>query len=217
MDGLPFVFYEPSEDRYYTARLDHDGQLAQLTPVSSLESAERYCRTYGIELPEPFPHRTLVFEPGRGTVIDADRGTVNLYAPGTILLEAFRAEPEAQIPPTTDRLLDSLSAFDGPTKAHLIQWLAALIQYRRPLGTAWLFHGLPGSGKRLLLEILTRILGPQYVVRWPTAELGRAKPPFAELEQALVLWLDPFDLTTTKRRDRLLHRLDALIGKYLSA
>lgn len=215
MTVTPFAFYEPTEDRYYTARLDHDGQLVQLTAVSSLASAQRYCCDWGMEIPDPLPHRTLVFDPNSERVIDAERGTVNVYTPSPILRDALAAEPEPQIPPVADRLFDSLSAGDGPTKAHLLQWLAALIQHRRPLGTAWLFHGMPGSGKRLLLGVLTRILGPQHVVRWPTSELGRAKPPFAELEQALLLWLDPFDLATTKRRDRVLHRLDALIGNEL--
>ena len=209
-----FVFRARNTDRYYTAALDARGRLAHLAPVANERRLAQFCTNESIPLPDPIPDADLVFDPGTLDAVQPAQRRVNSFRPSTVLLEAMRgAIVSPYVPPVIGRLLDSLCGDDDDFREHLLNWLACLIQHRRPMGTAWVFHGRSGTGKRLLLrKVIQPLLGAQHVADWSMAELTGRRLPTEALLTSCLLWVEDFAWHKAKRPDRLMHRLDTLIS-----
>lgn len=209
-----FVFRARNTDRYYTATLDHRGRLTHLAPVANERRLAQFCANERTALPDPIPDADLVFDPRTlDSVCPASR-QVNSYQPPPLLLDALQGDtPTWDVPPVISRLLDSLCGDAGEFREHLLNWLACLVQHRRPLGTAWVFHGCEGTGKRLFLrKVLQPLLGAQHVADWTMSELTGRRLLTEELARSCLLWVEGFAWHKTRRPDRLMQRLDQLIS-----
>ncbi|MBK1736232.1 hypothetical protein CKO15_13360 [Halorhodospira abdelmalekii] len=206
-----FVLRDCHRDRFYTATAIGD-ELQELIPVEDERRLALYAANHGIEMPDPIPDWVVRFEPDASYSVDWANRRLNTFLPTPLLRNALRAEPQTEVPPLTQRLLKSLTCGDEQVQEHLLDWLALLIQGRTRIGTAWLLHGLPGTGKRLLTDYLLRsLLGPEHVVRCTVTDLAAARLPVDELERALLVVVDPFDPHATRRADRLMQNLNTLI------
>ncbi|MCG5531288.1 hypothetical protein LRD18_10515 [Halorhodospira halochloris] len=206
-----FVLRDRHRDRFYTAAAIGD-ELQELIPVEDERRLALYAANHGIPMPDPIPDWVVRFEPDADYSVDWANQRLNTFQSTPLLRNALRAEPQSEIPPLTQRLLTSLTRDDEQVQEHLLDWLAALIQRRTRIGTAWLLHGLPGTGKRLLTDYMLRpLLGTQHVVRCTVSDLAAANPPVAEFEHALLVVVDPFEPHKTTRADRLMQHMHALI------
>jgi len=64
-----------------------------------------------------------------------------------------------KVPRTIRRLLDNLFIEDPEARDVFINWLAVILQKGIRTGVAWIFYGAQGSGKGLLVDIITKLLG----------------------------------------------------------
>ncbi|MFP4147669.1 MAG: hypothetical protein ACLFSI_08155 [Halorhodospira sp.] len=206
-----FVLRDAHRDHFYTAAAEGD-RLLELIPVEDERRLALYAANHRIPLPEPIPDWTVRFEPDSDYSVDWANRRLNTFQPAPLLRNALASRATDTIPPLTARLLHCLTGGDAQVQAHLLNWLAALVQRRTRLGTAWLFHGLPGTGKRLLVDSLLRpLLGAEHVVRCTVADLAATTLPVQAFEQALLVVVDPFDPHKTTRTDRLMLHLHQLI------
>jgi hypothetical protein len=56
------------------------------------------------------------------------------------------------LPINVKSLLMHLCRYDEETYEHLLDWLAAVLQLREPLRTAWIFTGVQGTGKNICMS-----------------------------------------------------------------
>lgn len=103
------------------------------------------------------------------------------FSPATVPTNRFRKVPQfnlCQLPviPRINQPFPSIEAIikhicvDATTYERLIQWVASVIQTKRPNRTAWIFTGVPGTGKGLFTETILKALVGHKNVRTITTD-----------------------------------------------
>jgi hypothetical protein len=157
---------DPDDDRQYlVGRNFATGRLfnaiytpasrdLELGPASSVDQLKHFLRQYGQPMPDTIPDWDVVYDPRDLERVRADRFKLNLFAPSS-----YHFTPKKVIravPPTIRKLIDS-AVGPGAVGQHFLNWLAYIIQNRDKTKTGWLLHGVPGTGKGLLVN---KVIGP---------------------------------------------------------
>ena len=97
-------------------------------------------------------------------------------------------------PPVITKIIAHAVGSDGDAYWHFINWLAYIYQNRTKTGTAWILHGVQGTGKGLLVDhVLRPIFGKDYVCKQQSRNL---KAEFnGWMERAIIVNLDEFDVS----------------------
>lgn len=210
-DAQPYVFRDPLTDQYIN--MLYSRQEDRILMRSSCKSKDRladFLANHGDHLPDPIPDWTVAFDPTTTKVIDPDAKWVNLFDPTVYLKCGPGLTPYPEIPPTIDKILTHVVAGCHLSKEHFINWLACLVQTRAHLGTSWVFHGVQGTGKGLVLsKVLVPLLGPKQVREWTTKDLDDKFN--AGLEHTCLLWLDEFKASGARSPEPLMAKLKNLI------
>ena len=116
---------------------------------------------------------------------------------------------EDPIPPVIDRILDSICVYPE-VKQHFLKWIAFIFQTRKKTNTAWLFQGVPGTGKGVMFtHVITPLIGVNYCHEMT---MDRLDDDFnAYLSENIVLFLDEANIADSRNGDRLFNRLKNLI------
>ncbi len=127
-------------------------------------------------LPEPIPDWVLEFDPTDDRVIDHSGRWINLYNENELGKDFRGVVKDGEITyasgplllkhrcPLIWELLGHVIAYHEETYQWFLNWLAHLIQIRTKPLTAIVLHGVPGTGKNLLVEqVLTPLFGHEYV------------------------------------------------------
>jgi hypothetical protein len=158
----PFIFRDMKSDKYY-AGLRKDKEIVEqpnCIGASDKKVADYFAMKGSTSPPAVIPTWELKFDP---TVFDQwneDNYVFNTWRPTEYQLNTmFRSN----IPSVIDKILTHVTGNDEQTYNHFINWLAYVQQTRKKTGTAWVLHGVPGTGKGLLFHnIITPIFGPDY-------------------------------------------------------
>lgn len=201
-DTKAIVFREPETDQYYNGTWN--GQELKLYPAKNKERLADFLAQYQQELPDPIPDWEYTFDPTNFTRVDFDKRFANRWEP-TGFLENYK---NAALPPIARKVIESVTGNDKESTEHFINWLAFVVQTRRKTGTAWMMHGVEGTGKGLLFHnILVPILGINYC---KIINLDDLSDNFNEwLETCLILFVDEVRLDSSQKSK--LNRLKSLI------
>lgn len=151
---------------------------------------EDFMLSHGRALGDFVPIWSLEFDPHSNVVIDEERRVCNTYVMSAPMRDSIERLRHASTPRSEGATIESFPIIHrilthaigvGPTLDHFLNWLAVIYQKRIKLGTAWLLHGVPGTGKGLTVNsIIAPTLGARYVA------LRRAQ----ELESSFNGWLE---------------------------
>ena len=127
-------------------------------------------------LPEPIPDWILEFDPTDDRVIDHSGRWINLYNENELGREYRGVLKDGEITyetgpiqlkqrcPLIYELIGHVIAYHDETYQWFLNWLAHVVQVRTKPLTAIVLHGVPGTGKNLLVEqVLTPLIGQEYV------------------------------------------------------
>jgi hypothetical protein len=162
-DGiLKLAFVDPASDRYYRGTYDQKTDHLALETTKSSKTLLDFAKSNGIVLPDNIiPEWRLVFDPHDAVRVDVDNRVINTFS----LTPYMRQEAKAitQIPKTIKKVIHHVCGSDDESFDYYINWLAYVLQERdRPL-TAWVFHGVPGTGKgTLVAKILRPLFGTEH-------------------------------------------------------
>lgn len=158
----------------------------EMYPAKDIKRLDDFMRIRGHSLPDPVPDWDVAFDPTTDNLILPQEKWVNLWAPSLILQRArANQNPPDQLPWRTMTIVRNLCGRDIATIVHFINWLAYIVQTRRPTGTGWIFHGVQGTGKGVLFnKILEPIIGGEYC---RTMMLDQLMDPFNEWERRCIL------------------------------
>ena len=204
----PFAFRDASSDTYYNGvYCPKTDNIELLSPVGSKDRISDFLAQYGLPMPETIFDWKLEFNPQTDTVFSPDKKWVNLFNPTKFMRDKGTASPN-RIPPTINKVLQSICV-NQETYDHFLNWLAVIFQKRIKTGTAWIFHGVPGTGKGLLLEkILQPLLGPQHC---PMITAQQLEDQFnGYMQTALITWLDEIKLDA-RNADQIIDKLKGMI------
>lgn len=156
----PFVFRDRTTDKYFAGLRQDTEILEQPSVIGSDKKIGDYFSQYGTSPPAVIQTWDRLFNPTTENQWLEDEKVFNTWRPSEYMTNAMYA---SDIPPITDKILKHVTGDDEETYEHFVNWLAFIVQTRQKTGTAWVLHGVPGTGKGLLFHnIITPILGVEY-------------------------------------------------------
>lgn len=117
-----------------------------------------------------------IFDPSKDALVvdrTKDVPTVNLFTESYYMRTGRKLkQPSLGGCPTIARIIEHCVG-SGDILEHFYNWLAVLFQLRKKPRTAWVIHGVQGSGKDMIVDrILTPIFGEKWVVSRNQTELN---------------------------------------------
>ncbi len=199
-DEQRFIFRDSLTDTYYTAIYQPPLQL-ELSSTGSLAVLKAFL---GDPKAVPKDYK-LRFEFDNPQLVDHEACFVNRFVPTHYLLEM----PRSGAYPTLQKLLRSLTG-DELSYTRFLNWMAYIIQFRKRPHTAWVFHGIEGTGKGLLFKhILVPIFGRLHCSEITTTDL---RDSFNEkLETSVIIFIDESETSRTDREAGTVARIKNLI------
>jgi hypothetical protein len=183
----PFVFRDRFTDKYFCGLRKDIDIVEQPMPVGSRDKIEDYFLMHaGVSLPHHIETWDRVFDPTREGQWFEDERVFNTWRRTKYQEYTLGG---SKIPSGIERIIRHVTGDDDETFDHFINWLAYIQQTRRKPGTAWVLHGVPGTGKGLLFHYIIRpIFGEDYC---HTKQLRDLKDRFnGWMEQSLFVNID---------------------------
>jgi hypothetical protein len=109
-------------------------------------------------------------------------------------------------------VIRSVMANDAECYHHFLNWLACIYQTHMKTGTAWIFHGVEGTGKGVLFsEILMPLFGERYC---RSKKIEALEDRFnADLEYCLLFNLDEARFDDARSTRRLINKFKNMISE----
>lgn len=203
---VPFAFRHRETDTIWNGVYDTvNDRIEGLAPCAR-NSLKDFFAQFGEEVPLVDDWR-FAFEPFNPKRVDFKERFCNLWEPTEYMRDTRTVR---DVPPNIQRLIMSVVGDDVTCYEHFINWLAFIFQKRTKTMTAWVFHGVQGTGKGVLFHrVLAPLLGRQYCL---IKQLGALDDRFnAEMQTCLLFLLDESKADTTPQGERALGRLKNMI------
>ena len=187
----PFVYRNSFDDKYYCGLRVGDEITSQPLPVGSDAKIQDYYTQHGgLGVPSPIESWQMKFDPRLEKQWNPDEHVFNTWRQSELMANAmYRSMP----PDVITKVITHAVGGDPTTYARFINWLAYIYQNRTKTGTAWILHGVQGTGKGLLVDhVLAPIFGYDYVSKQQSRNL---KAEFnGWMERAIFVNIDEFDI-----------------------
>ena len=220
----PIVLRDFYTDTYFNGVFDSNkSQFTDDFPLTPTQktSLEGFMRTHNRPMPDYIPDAQVVFDPASNSGIQMDTAPyhVNLYRKTGYMLGASTEVPELtygtagsmrKYIPNTMTLMQHILGNGVTEVEHFVNWLAYIYQNKRKTMTAWIFTGVPGTGKGLFIhKVLKPLFGEQQV---PMRSLENIEEQFnLYMRTALFLVVDEFRMgdsgNTGRMADKLKHQV----------
>jgi hypothetical protein len=147
------------------------------------------------------PQWNIGFYPQNPVICNPEAMFLNTYVPSPFFALERTPSRNMDACPTIRRII--LSAVSGniwsDVTEHYLNWLAVIIQHKVKTRTAWVLHGVEGTGKGVLAnQILTPLLGARYVQQRRMSELEEKYTGW--LEEALIAIIDEVQVSSSQRK-----------------
>jgi hypothetical protein len=179
---------------YYNGWYDEATEELTLNTARSERQIVDFLINHGQPVPEAIPLWNVIYDPLL-PVLDPVKQEVNLFHPSSYMREALNRAHHNPFP-TIDRLCQHVVGQD--CLRHWYNWLAFVYQQRIAPTTAWVWHGVPGIGKGVLLsKVLTPLFSPSNVV---TKRMEELEDRFnGHLENCLICFVDEAQVSDSGR------------------
>lgn len=224
-EGLrPLMFLDYSTAKYYYGLYDPQVDRMDSVYQCSFSDIKHFTAQHGVMMPETVPVWRYEFQPQNETVIDFEQQFLNRYeAPEHLrnpvaIPDEFRGvklgygHTIEQLCPTIWKLLFSVCGSGVIETEHFLNWLAFIVKTRSKAMTAWVFHGVPGTGKGLLYNnVLAPLLGEQYAMMKRAQDLEEKFNQW--MRQSLLFVVDEFRLDNgiRSKQSDMLNKIKNLI------
>lgn len=161
----PMAFYATNrQSTVYVGTYDRATDHMRLDP-SSLTAAVAWMARFGIRA-QQLPHYDLVFDMQSKVRFEDGYPVINLFERTQLLKKHAEGHdkvlatltPFDQACPSIWKTIWSVVGSDEAAAAYFVNWLATLFQRCCMLKTAWVFHGVEGTGKGMLVHNILKPL-----------------------------------------------------------
>jgi hypothetical protein len=174
------------------------------TQAKNETQIRHFAKQHGMPLGDYIPEWDLIFDPHDNVRVDHATKRVNRFT----LSQYMRATARQvkAIPTTINRVIDHVLGHDPAVIEHFVNWLAFILQERDRTLTAWVLHGVPGTGKGILIKhILQPIFGAPHVTMRRMEELNEPYNHF--MEQALIVFVDEMQAKALHNEEGVMAKL----------
>lgn len=175
---------------YYNGSWHESTSELKLAQARSEAQLRSFLKQHGQPVGDFIPDWHVGYDPHGGKVVDVEARTVNKYRPSEFEARYDAEKPkDPGCPPAVRDVLMHVVGEDREAYDHWLNWLACIVQFKTQTGTAWVWHGIQGTGKGLMLnKVLRPLIGMSNVVSKRMSELDSQFNGF--LEGTLLLWLE---------------------------
>ena len=171
-DGTTYLaFLDRATSTYWRGTYHAADDKLDILPAKTETMIRHFAEANGMRLGDYIPEWDMSFDPHDAVRVDFENRTVNTFQ----LTEYMRAPVRkvTQCPPTILKIIDNILCSDLEAIEHFLNWLAFIVQERDRTMTAWVFQGVPGTGKGLLMNrVLTPLFGESQTVIKRSGELN---------------------------------------------
>lgn len=218
-EARPLVFRDAGSDQHYAVEFIPAHNTVEQIDKIALSHIEDWLNERGAVKPSPIPTWRLTFDPKSTTELDWESQTLNLFrateylrSPPALMPQytgialGGASEAMAALCPTIHKVIFHICGSNPEDFECFINWLAWCVQNREKAHTAWVFSGVPGTGKGVFYErILRPIIGERYAIR---KRLDHLEEQFnAYQETALFLVWEEFRLGDSRQAGKLLNKI----------
>lgn len=205
----PFAFRHRPTDAIWNGVYDPVNDRIKDLAQTSRQNLPDFFAQYDADVPEPLQDWTFEFDPTNPKLIDFEARFCNRFEASELMRNAA-SNASADIPPTIKRVLMSVLGSDQDCYDHFVNWLAAIFQTRLKMGTAWIMHGVQGTGKGVFYhQVLVPLFGPKYCV---SKSIAGIEDRFnADLEQCLIFNIDEARIEDSLSAKRIINKLKNMI------
>lgn len=203
------AFLDTVSDTYYRGTYNFDTDNIAFSKTNSLVKIQHFLKQHGQDVGDFVPEWNYEFRFASNTLFDAEEQFINRYQRSECL-RISRANPVYEKTPVIDKILASVVGDSEQALNYFLNWLAYIIQYRKPAHTAWLMHGTQGTGKGVLFNhILAPLVGRKYV---QVKRLEEIEEDFnAYMQDCVFLLVDEIQISNAKSKSKVMAKLFNLI------
>lgn len=171
--GVTYLtFLDKKTSTYHRGTYDAANDVLELNQAKTETQVRHFAKQHGVPLGDFIPEWELVFDPMSKSVrVDVNNKVLNLYEPTKY--QKTKVRKVTMVPPTIHKIIDHALGNDPEVYDHFINWLACIFQFKTRTLTAWVLHGVEGTGKGLLMHNIIRpLLGMGQTAARPMEELN---------------------------------------------
>ena len=190
-DGIIYLtLLDRRTSNYFRGTYDEKADRLELFAAKNETQVRHFAKQHGIPLGDFIPEWDMVFEPLSKYRVDTANRKINVYEP----TKYGKKKPRkiTGVPPTIARTILHALGNDLPSYDHFLNWLACVFQYRTRTLTAWILHGVEGTGKGALMHrIIKPLLGEkQTAIR----EMGALNEKYNHwMQNVFVIFIDELE------------------------
>ncbi len=156
---LKLALLDRATSTYWRGTYDTNVDQLTLHQAKNETQIRHFAKQTGTPLGDFIPEWDITFDPSDNVRVDPAKRLINLFQPTPFMLA--KVKPTTQVPKTILKIINHALGSDPLVLDHFLNWLAFILQQRDRTKTAWVLHGVPGTGKGLLYnDILRPIFGP---------------------------------------------------------
>lgn len=188
--GLEILaFRDKVTAEYWKGTFDPATQKLEIYTVKNEKQLDDFLQAHNKSLGPFVPEFHRTFDPHNPVIYDLKEKTINTYIP-TKYIRDMKKNKSGEFP-IIQSIIDSCVGV-GEVQEHFMNWLAVVWQQRRKPLTAWVLHGVEGTGKGLLFNnVLVPLFGREHAVQKRASELNSEFNGW--VERALVCMIDEID------------------------
>lgn len=203
------AFRDFKTSNYFNGFYDTNTDKLELAMAKSESQLRQFMKQHGQTLSDFIPDWDLVWDPHNPNVVDPTKNELNTYQPSRFF-QIAQLPHVTNVPPTIKKVIDHVLDHDPATIDHFLNWLACIVQFRTRTGTAWVWHGLQGTGKGVLFhQIITPLLGEVNVVSKRMEELESEFTGY--MENKFVVFIDEIEAGKSLYHSKVTAKLKNLI------
>lgn len=190
-DGVIYLtFLDRRTSGYYRGTYDQKADRLEIFAAKNETQVRHFAKQHGVPLGDFIPEWDLVFEPLSKYRVDVSARKINAYEP----TKYGKKKPRkiTGVPPTIARTILHALGNDLPSYDHFLNWLACVFQYRTRTLTAWILHGVEGTGKGAMMHLIIKpLLGDNQVA---IREMGELNDRYNHwLQNKFVVFIDELE------------------------
>lgn len=184
------VFLDRHSSTYYRGTYDQATDHLDLTAAKNETQVRHFAEQFGVPLGSYIPEWDMTFDPHDNVRVDFANRTIN-----TFQLTEYMRTPAKRVtkpPPTILRVIHHALGSDVECTEHFMNWLAFILQQRKRTQTAWVLHGVEGTGKGIMMNrILRPIFGKNQTAIRRMEDLN--EPYNGYMKQCFIVFIDEIE------------------------
>ncbi|MGH1373585.1 MAG: primase-helicase family protein [Cellvibrionaceae bacterium] len=213
----PIGFRDRLTNQCYQGLVDRVNNRLVNVDATDRQGIADWLTQYDSPVPENVPVWDYIFDPTDPRVVDIPNKFINKHSPSLLLqtpkeipdeligLQRGEAVRIKEICPNIWNLLESVCGNGEAELEHFVNWLAFIVNEKNKSGTAWVMHGIQGTGKGVLFEYVLKPLFGRHAMQLRPENLDEMFNNW--MEESILVMLDEFNFKHSKSREALLAKM----------